>query len=122
LKIYLDIWPFHHKPPAALKIMKESCSLHDETICKTRLLEKVFSDFDNIHKQLYIKQKNDEVKGKKQKVFHIVQILSVNEAKKVFDVLLSTKHKLKSDEPTTLYEEKFGRNNKIQITTILYLT
>jgi hypothetical protein len=82
----------------------------------------VFSHFDNLHKQLCIKQKNGNIKGKKQEVFKIEQVVSEDKAKKVFDVLISTKQKLKSNKTDTSYEGKFGRNNKIQITTYLCLT
>jgi hypothetical protein len=40
-----------------------------ETIGKTPLLGDVFSDSDTLHKQLRIKQKNDKINGKKQKIF-----------------------------------------------------
>jgi hypothetical protein len=82
----------------------ENFNLHGETIRKTHLLDKVLSDFDNFHKQLHTKQKNDDTKGKMQKVFEIEGVVSEDEAKKVFDVLLSTKQKPKSDEPNTSYE------------------
>jgi hypothetical protein len=55
----------------------------------TPLFDQMFSDFDNLHKQLCTKQKNDDTKGKKQRIFDIEQVVSEDEAKKVFEVLLS---------------------------------
>jgi hypothetical protein len=91
-------------------------------IRKTPLLNEVFNDFDYLYKQLRTKQENDDIKGKKQKVFDIVHVYSEDEAEKLFNVLLSAKQKLKSKELNISYEEKFGRNSMIQITTYLYLT
>jgi hypothetical protein len=71
IKIYQDICPFHHKTPSALRIMKENFHLHDKKMPKTSLLEEVYSDFDNFHKQLYNKQKNDNTKVMMQKIFDI---------------------------------------------------
>jgi hypothetical protein len=51
-------------------------------ISKTPLLDEVLSDFDSLHWQLDIKQKNDEVKRKKQKNFNIEQFVYEKEAKK----------------------------------------
>jgi hypothetical protein len=67
LDIYQNIWPFHHKTSATLRIMKENFNLPSDTIHTTSLLDEVFSDFDNLHKQLCTKQKNDDTKGKMQK-------------------------------------------------------
>jgi hypothetical protein len=104
LNSYQDIWPFHHKSAATLRMMKDNFNLHGETIHRTPLLNVMFSDFDNLHKQLPIRQKNGNIKGKKQEVFNIVQVISEDEAKKVFHVLLSTKQKLKSNETDPSYE------------------
>jgi hypothetical protein len=57
---------------------------------------------------------------KKQKIFDLEQVLSENEAKKVFNTLLTTEQK--PNESNASNEEKFGRNKKIQITTYLCLT
>jgi hypothetical protein len=47
--------------------MKENCILYHDTISTIPLLDKMFNDFDNLHKQLLTKQKNDDTKGKMQK-------------------------------------------------------
>jgi hypothetical protein len=91
------------------------CNLQGETIPKTPLFEEMFSDFDNLHKQLRTKQKSDNFQGKKQAMFNFQQVVSEEEAKKVFDVLRSTKQKIKSDDSRNTQTE-FGRNKEIQIT------
>jgi hypothetical protein len=121
LKIYQDIWPFQYKAPEALRKMKMFSYLQGETILMTPLFDEMFSDFDDHHKQLRIKQKNDNFQGKKQTMFNFKQVISEEEAKEVFDILLSTKQKMKSNE-TRNNQIEFGRNQKIQITTYLFLT
>jgi hypothetical protein len=74
LKIYQNIRPFNYMAFATLRIIKENYNLPDETIRKTPLLDEVFNDFDYLYKQLCIKQENDDIKGKKQKVFDIVYV------------------------------------------------
>jgi hypothetical protein len=101
--------------------MKVFSNLPGETIPMTPLFEEMFGDFDNHHKQLYTKQKNDDFQGKKQTMFNFKQVVSEKEAKEVFDILLSTKQKTKSTESRNNQIE-FGRNEKIQITTYLCLT
>jgi hypothetical protein len=120
-KIYQDIWPFHHKAPATLRKMKAIRKLQGETIPMTPLFDEMFSDFDDLHKQLHTKQKKDNFQGKKQEFVNLKQVVSEEEAKKVFDVLLSTKQKIKSDESRKTQTE-IGRNKEIQITTYLFLT
>jgi hypothetical protein len=71
LKIYQDIWPFHHKAPEALRKMKVFSKLQGEMIPMTPLFDEMFNDFDNLHKQLSTKQKNDDFQGKKQSIFNL---------------------------------------------------
>jgi hypothetical protein len=54
-------------------------------------------------------------------MFNIKQIVSKEEVKKVFNTLISTKQKIKSNEFIDSQME-FGRNENIQITSSLYLT
>jgi hypothetical protein len=74
LKVYQNIRLFNYIAPATLRIIKDNYSLHDETIRKTPLLDEMFNDFDYLYKRLRTKQENDDIKGKKQKVFDIVQV------------------------------------------------
>jgi hypothetical protein len=46
----------------------------------------MFSDYDNLHKQLRTKQKNGNFQGKKQTMFNFKQVVSEEEAKEVFDM------------------------------------
>jgi hypothetical protein len=83
---------------AALRTIKENCSLYHDTIRKIPLLDEVLNYFDNLHKQLRTKQKSYEIKVKKQRIFYFEQIVSEDEEEKVYNVLLSIKRKLNSDE------------------------
>jgi hypothetical protein len=55
-------------------------------------------------------------------MFNFKQVVSEEEVKEVFDILLSTKQKIKSNKSIDPHKIEFGRNEKIQITTYLYLT
>jgi hypothetical protein len=79
----------------------------------TPLFDEMFSDFDNLHKQLRTKQKNDDFQGKKQAIDNLKQVVPEEEAKKVFDVLLSTKQKIKWDVSRNTQTE-FGKTMRFK--------
>jgi hypothetical protein len=66
-------------------------------------LDEVFNGFDSLYKQLFVKQKNGEFREKKRILLNIEQVVSEEEMKKVFNVLLSIKQKPILNETSVAY-------------------